>query len=302
MADIAVPLVFLGLVGTGVLSLYLLAKIGRKKPKSRTPRAQRLPSFTTGEVSAKSPAQTPRVVQGNAEPGVQVSFAPTRTTMRREVEDERDAWEGSFWEAQDVKDIRAKLKFDYTDSNGLKSRRTAQIRQMGSLWDGPIVIGHCLLRDETRTFRPARMARCVDVDTGKSADDVNAYLLAKYAADPQRLNERLREEEVDTLKVLYFIGKADGQFREDEKRIIRATAKQLVDDSRLTDDMIDRVLFDLGLPSLQGFKLAVGRLAKRGEGALPRVLAAAEQMIATQKTIAPAEAEALAYLRKRSAP
>jgi hypothetical protein len=45
--------------------------------------------------------------------------------------------------------------------------------------------------------------------------------------------------------------------------------------------------------------MAVGRLAKNGQQSLPLLMRSSEEMVATQKTIHPSEADALEYMRKR---
>ena len=57
----------------------------------------------------------------------------------------------------------------------------------------------------------------------------------------------------------------------------------------------------MDVPTLQAFKLAVGRLAKRGQTAQAVVMTAAERMVATQKVVQQAEQDALDYMKKRFA-
>lgn len=215
--------------------------------------------------------------------------------------DGQDAWEGSFWEIGTPQRVAAALQFDYTDGAGSRTTRKVDVRQFGPWGDALLVIGHCRLRDATRTFRTDRMRNCVDLDTGELIDDVAAFLRERHARSPEAAGKRLVDAEYDTLRVLYYVGKADGQLRAAEKAIIRATASALVADSTLTDAAIDRVLAEMDLPTIRAFKLAVGRLASRDAPAREAVLRATEQMIATQKTVHPSEREALDYMRQRFA-
>ena len=57
----------------------------------------------------------------------------------------------------------------------------------------------------------------------------------------------------------------------------------------------------MDVPTLQAFKLAVGRLANRDTAAQAAVMTAAVEMIATQKAVHHAEQEALDYMKKRFA-
>ncbi len=217
----------------------------------------------------------------------------------RSVDEGFDAWEGSFWEAVETKPVAARLHINYVDGNGKKTRRNIRVRQFGLLEQRGILIAHCELRGDTRTFRFDRVGACVDTDTGEVINDISHFLTDRHAKSPDRALEKMQETEGDTLKILFYLGKADGQFKAEERAIVRETVHALVADSRLNDHMIDDVLKNLGMPSLQGFKLAVGRMAKQAPDRRAAILDASRRMVGTQKTVAPAEAEAIAYIEKR---
>ena len=107
------------------------------------------------------------------------------------------------------------------------------------------------------------------------------------------------ETEYDTLRVLLYVGKADGQLRAAEKAVIRNTCVALSKDSRITDEMIGDLFSSLDVPTIHAFKLAVGRISKREPSARKILLNAAEEMVATQKTVHHSEQEALDYMRSR---
>lgn len=214
-------------------------------------------------------------------------------------DEDRDAWEGSFWEAENPFRVSAVLKIDYTDANQRRSTRTVDVRQIGVAPGGYLLIGHCQLRNETRTFRTDRIRSCIDVETGEIIADVYSHLKAKYENSPERSLEKFLDTEVDVLRILLFLGKADGQLRAAEKIIIRETCLALATESKITDKMIDSSLKEMDVPSLQAFRLAVGRCAKRPEGQRRALVNAAERMVATQKAVHPAEAEALESMRSR---
>ncbi len=212
---------------------------------------------------------------------------------------DKDDWEGSFWEVSQPIPAKAKLRLDYTDGSGKRTTRNVDVRQFGIMGPYALLIAHCHMRDATRTFRTDRIRACVDVETGEIVPDVKAFLQEKYESSPERAKELFLEAEFDVLRILLFVGKADGQLRAAEKAVIREVCLALANDSRLTDEMIDESLQSMSVPTLQAFKLAAGRISKRDESSRSTVLAAAEKMVATQKTVHPAEAEALSYLRKR---
>ena len=214
---------------------------------------------------------------------------------------DKDEWEGSFWEVSQPLAAKAKLRLKYTDGAGRKTERTVNVRQFGAIGTNTLLIGHCNMRDATRTFRSDRIESCIDEETGEVVSDVRTYLQNKYDQSPDRTKDLLLEGEYDTLRVLLYVGKADGQLRAAEKTVIRNTCVAITNDSRLTDGTIDDLLANMDVPTLQAFKLAVGRLAKRDQAAQAVVMTAAEKMVATQKTVHQAEQEALDYMKKRFA-
>lgn len=226
--------------------------------------------------------------------------SPTRTeSSGAGVSDGNDAWEGSFWDVSTPYAVSCRLRFDYVDGKGQRTRRVVRVRQFGE-WDGGVLmIGFCELRGATRTFRSDRIQGCVDLESGELVGDVAAHLKALHANSPERGLERLAEDEYDLLRILYFVGKADGQLRAPERAIIRETCKSLVNDSRVDDSMLDGLIAGIEAPSLQAFRVAVGRLAKRPKEVRVIVAKAAHAMVGTQKTVHPSEKDALEYLEQR---
>lgn len=214
---------------------------------------------------------------------------------------DKDEWEGSFWEVAQPLPAKAKLRLKYTDGAGRKTERTVDVRQFGTVGPNALLIGHCHMRDATRTFRSDRIESCIDEETGEVVRDVRLHLQTKYDQSPDSTKDQLLEGEYDTLRVLLYVGKADGQLRAAEKSVIRDTCILITDDSRLTVSAIEDLLANLDVPTLQAFKLAVGRLAKRDQAAKAVVMTAAEKIVATQKTVHQAEQEALDYMKKRFA-
>lgn len=212
---------------------------------------------------------------------------------------DQDNWEGNFWEVEQPFTGTATLRIDYEDGTGHKTKRVIDIRKYGTAYYGDIIMAYCRMRNAPRTFRTDRIKHCVDVDTGEIIRDVFTYLREKYERSPEHKRDTLLENEYDTLRVLLYIGKADGQLRAEEKTIIRETCRALANDSRITDVMIDELFYNLQIPTIHAFKLAVGRLVKKGTQAYAVVMNAAEAMVATQKTVHPSEKEALEYMRKR---
>lgn len=230
---------------------------------------------------------------------VTTRFEEGFTTNFEEYEDDSDAWEGGFWDASDPRPFKAHLRFDYTDGGGIKTTRSVVVREFdNSLYSG-IILGRCELRNANRTFRFDRMRNCIDLETGEVVENIRSYLNAKYKESPDHSVELLVTDYLDVLKVLFYVAKADGQYKQDEKEVISSFVQKLIRDERVSARMLDPVLNEIGVPSLQAFKLALGRVLKSGQ-VDPKLLAeCCNAIVATQKTVSPAEEEALEYIEKK---
>lgn len=213
--------------------------------------------------------------------------------------EDRDSWEGGFWDASDPHDLDTTLELTYSDAQSSKTTRVVSIRSFDNVLYGGILIGHCHLRNATRTFRFDRVLKAVDTATGELIGDIRAHLNRLYADSPQRARDTLQEEYRDVLRVLLFVAKADGQFREAEKLVVRRHLRSLAGDPRITDEMIDRLFQELEVPSLQAFKLAVGRVVSQQLVDPSRLQTICQDVVATQKTVSPGEQEALKYIAAR---
>lgn len=108
----------------------------------------------------------------------------------------------------------------------------------------------------------------------------------------------LIKEHYDVLRVLLYVGKADGQYRKAEKVVVRDACRKLANDERVTDEMVDDIISRIEAPGVHSFKLAVGRLAK-SQGLRIDLLEVSKQIVDTQSNITANEQEALDYLTKR---
>lgn len=229
------------------------------------------------------------------------TFEPSDDLTPEETWD-GDAWEGGFWDASDPKRLRAYMEFEYRDGNNSVTKRSVRVREFDNNLYGGILMGHCEMRGATRTFRFDRIKQCVDLETGEVVEDVRAYLNALYADSPERSTEILAEDYIDVLKTIYFVAKADGQYRQNEKDVIVEYLRKLVRDERITSEMIDGVLVEIGVPSMHGFKIAFGNVLKSGQ-VDPQLLASCcNEIVETQTSVHSMEKEALEYIAKKISP
>lgn len=213
----------------------------------------------------------------------------------------RDAWDGAFWEAPDPYPVKAHLQIDYVDIAGKSTSRSIITRQADTELYGGLILAFCELRQANRTFRMSRISNCTDIETGESVTDLAAYLWSKYEESPERSIDILATDFVDVLKVLYYVAKADGQYRREEKDIVLSFVRELVRDERITTEMIDKELKLIGVPTMHSFKLAAGRVLSSGQVDPAALSTSCEAIVGTQQAVHPHEKEALAYLEKRRA-
>lgn len=214
-------------------------------------------------------------------------------------ERDRDAWEGGFWDASDPRDVSARLAIKYTDGNGSPSERTVRVRSFDPALYGGTMIGHCELRNDTRAFRFDRIREAVDTDTGEVVSDVGDYLQQRYDASPERSRDTLREDYRQLLRVLFYVAKADGQYRREEKEVVRRYLRSIVNDPRVSDELIDGLFQDLEVPTLPAFKRALGKVLSEQLVEPASLKNVCHEIVATQQKVSPGEKEALEYLERR---
>lgn len=225
---------------------------------------------------------------------------PLGITLTTTYEDgDSDSWEGGMWEAADPHKVSANLRLEYTDAKGEKTTRNVRVREFDNTLYGGILMGICELRDAHRTFRFDRIRTCVDLDTGEVVNDVRAYLNKLYETSPERSTDLLVSDYLDALKVVYYVAKADGQYRKAEKEVVTQFVQILVRDTRITSEMIDVAIQTVSVPTIQAFKLAVGRIVKGGQIDPSLLNQCCKEIVATQGAVHPSEQEALDYIEKK---
>ena len=185
----------------------------------------------------------------------------------------------------------------YIDEKNEKTSRDVRV----SYYNGSCYLqGYCLLRDDHRTFRIDRIQECFDKDTFETVTDIPGHLRSKYENSPKRILEKLYADEKNTLKILYYVSKADGQARKEERDLLASAIGELLWPKELPLDVIDKFIDKIELPSVHGFKLAVGKLKSEKPNRLHMVSDYAKRIVATQKTVHPNEKEALEYIDKKT--
>lgn len=212
-----------------------------------------------------------------------------------------DNWEGSFWEVQEPRTVAARLRLKYVDGKGRRSTRDVSVRQYGAMDGVALIIAKCHLRNATRTFRTDRVQSCIDLDTGEVITDLRGWLDARWESSPDRAIETVLNEYWDLLKVLYYVAKADGRLMKAERQVLHRAVSELSGRNDLSTESIDAMLDGLQGGSVTAFKQAFGRLVNSRPETAAAALKWSEQIVATDRTVAASEKEAMDYMRRRLA-
>lgn len=206
-----------------------------------------------------------------------------------------DSSEDSYWNTIEWVPVKADLQLTYKDSKG----KTADMPISISGYDGSATLkGFCRLTNSNRTFMIDRILNAIDLETGKKIDNVPDHLLDKYRQSPEYAISKVFKKHLDIIRVLFYVGKADGQLRPAERRIIYQTIRSIAKNKELTDGDIGKFFKKLKVPNLQGFKNAFGRVIKKQPQYTLHLYYTAKKIAATKKTIHANEAEALEYMKK----
>lgn len=210
-----------------------------------------------------------------------------------------DNFEGWFVDGSHPHPVSANLEIAYRDAVGNETVREIHVRQFDPRFAKGMLLAHCHLRDASRSFRVDRIKACVDTDTGEVVDDVLRHLATRHELDPERIIEVLARDYRDIVRVLGYMGMADGDFSEVERTVVADYIRRLSRDERVTPDVVAIAAARIGKTTLRGFKAAVGRVINSG-GVKPIILAGCCREIAeADGEISPGEQEALDYMERR---
>ena len=206
---------------------------------------------------------------------------------------DRDRWEGSFWDAGSARSLTKRLQLVYVDGDGNRTQREVTLKSFEP--DNPrgLMIGHCSLRNATRTFRYDRISRCTDMETGEVIGNVREFLNAAYDATPVAATDRVLGKNWDLFRILYYVAKADGAMRAAEVEVIAGLFRKIAGDDSITVDAVKAAMGAVDLANVRGFTAACRKLLADDPAQFERAVEAAKGIVATQKTVHPNEVAAL---------
>ena len=197
--------------------------------------------------------------------------------------------------------VNVQLALQYKSASDEATRRVVSVQEYST--DPPgYLFGFCHLREEIRTFRLDRIESAVAVDSGEVIADLRAHLMSAYDRSPIGAWAALLSEHILALRALVFIAKADGTFSTKERDALVAHCQHLLSREDLTRPDMNKALRALPTTTPIAYRQVLGQLAHYPKEYRERVVQTARTMVATQRTVAPAEAEALALMEARLLP
>lgn len=222
--------------------------------------------------------------------------AGSKKSKNTAIPNHQDAYEGSFWEISRLYSSNSIIEVDYCDAVGNATRRVVQVASFGKEGDRGYFTGFCQLRGEPRTFRFDRVRAAVDTKTGEEIANLYDHLFREYESSPLKSADILQTENADILRVLFYVGKADGRLLAAERAVILNTCHHLTGDRRIDDALLQSILQTMDKPSFDAFSAAVSRLKSKPAETRCLIIDAAERIVGTQKTVHADEKAAIEHL------
>lgn len=211
-----------------------------------------------------------------------------------------------IWDALAVQPVpcKALLQLRYRDSKGDETERKVGVKQTDLFSHHGYFFGYCHRRRENRTFRSDRVMHAKDLDTGLDVPKVHELLEARYRLSPGHALDELWSTHKKAMRVLLWVGRSDGGLSAAERVIVRQAARALTNDPRISNHGIDQVLREIETPPSQGTFENIAREVAKDATAEQRaiLLAASEDIVASQPTVVVREQAAIFYVRKHFGP
>lgn len=232
-------------------------------------------------------------------PKPQATFTITTNHSPQQGQSEdKDAWEGAFYDVITQRSINKSVRLRYVDTHGQETERVIDIRAFEPDRPEGLVIAHCHLREATRTFRFDRMKQVIDIETGEIIPYLQLRLNDEWKASPEPVLDQLYRDHNDVLKLLLYMAKADGAVRAAELSVIANYCQEITGDARISVDLIKALLKVVDVVTITTFTRVYNKLRRERPDDAIKAAAACRAVVATQKTVHPNEQAALDVLAK----
>jgi len=191
------------------------------------------------------------------------------------------------------KKISVLLNITYEDSKRNETNRTVKVISFNNQNYAGSFYRYCYLRENYTTFRFDRILDCANEETGEVIEDIQVYLNELFEELPKSFEDELLNNHSNIVKILYYVAKADGQFRKKEKEIIINYIQGITNNNNVSLEDIEGLFKKASMPSLKEYKYAWSNLFYQKNIDLDKLKECCYSIVNTQKVITPEEQEAL---------
>lgn len=208
---------------------------------------------------------------------------------------------GEFYEAE-FSPFNARLEFTYTNQKGITVARQVDVKEIAFTQSGGWITGYCHLRKEQRTFRMDRIKECFDLESGEIINDLKDSLERRYLESPYGQYKRVANKHALAIEILIALSKLDGALRAKEKNCIIDFLRLVDDFNEETESILFKELFKgVGAYTIRKFMDRCRKMANSDadQDYKNELIAAAESLVASEKTKHADEIKAVEYLRDK---
>jgi len=191
---------------------------------------------------------------------------------------------------------KPQIKISYVSGNGDYSERILLVIMYKEKLYSGCISAYCAFNRKILTFRFDRIKTCKDLKTGKEIN-LYEYIIKNYGD----IGDYLSFKYSKPLSIFYYVAKADGQCRKEEKEVIGKYFQKLEPNKQITSNSIDEALKKTELfSSIKEFKRLFNEYTKKipDNSDLISLIQCCRDIIHTQKTIKPEEKEILDFFDK----
>lgn len=211
---------------------------------------------------------------------------------------DKDAWEE--WATPEFDPytsghaITTTLDVHYVDSKGQSTVRQITTERYTHNGHDGLLHAYCHMRKSRRSFRIAQITKATSVETGEIIEHLPMWLDEQYAQSDTGQADAFIEEHDAALTALFFVAKADGAYRQPEKRLVADFCEERGCE---VADLVIKTMAQWATPSKIGYGKALRALAELPDDYQQQVYEVASQMLSSKKTPRDAEIAALDRMR-----
>jgi len=243
--------------------------------------------------------------KNSGQPRITVTKSPVEEPST-DFEEDKDNWEGFNYYKSVVVPAKGRYRIKYTDQRGMNTEREINVKRAYDDQGKFAINAFCTMRQANRSFLDERIQSAVNLDTGEIVNSVAQDAIHQYATSDEGVSyaqEKFVYEEIQKewagICILMFVAKADGRLVKKERDIVAEYLKKYCKERSFSDEVLDKVIKQLGAPEQRQFESLVKQINKSGDAIKLNVLyECAEKIVGTGKSVEPFERYALEVLQR----